>query len=69
MPTHHTKGKLGPDGATRYYVPSQHAWLTHDQIDAQNKAAGQANKIASIMMPIVLGGAFFVMIIVGLSSL
>lgn len=69
MPKHHTKGKLGPDGVTRYYVPSQHAWLTRDQIEAQNKAAEQAEKIASIVMPIVLGGAFLVMIIVGLSSL
>jgi hypothetical protein len=69
MAHNHSKGKVGPDGVTRYYVPSQHAWLTRKQIEEQNKAAEQADKVASIVMPIVLGGAFLFMIIVTISSL
>lgn len=69
MPKHHTKGKVGPDGVVRFYVPSQHAWLTRDQIEQQNKAEEQADKVASILMPIVLGGAFLFMIVITLSSL
>lgn len=69
MPKHHTRGGLGPDGVTRYYVPSQNAWFTREQIEAQNKAERQADKIASIFMPITVSGALLFILIITLSAL
>ena len=69
MPDHHSKGKVGPDGVTRYYVPSQHAWLTHQEIEEQNKAEKTSDSVFTLLSIIVGGGALLYMLIVTLSSL
>lgn len=69
MPNHHSKGKVGKDGITRYYVPSQHAWLTYKQIEEQNKAEKTADSMATVVTIVVGGGALLFMFIVTLSSL
>lgn len=69
MPNHHSKGKVGKDGITRYYVSSQHAWLTYKQIEEQNKAEKTADSMATVVTIVVGGGALLFMFIVTLSSL
>lgn len=69
MPNHHSKGKVGPDGVTRYYVPSQHAWLTYQEIEDQNKLEKTADSVFTVISILTVGGALLFMMIVTLSSL
>lgn len=69
MSNKHRKGKIGRDGIVRYYVPEQHSWRTRQEIEQHNKAAEQADKVASILMPILFVGVFLFMIIVTISSI
>ena len=69
MSNKHSKGKVGRDGVVRYYVPEQHAWRTLQEIEQQNKAFEQADKVASILIPILFVGVFLFMIIITISSI
>jgi hypothetical protein len=64
----YSKGKLGSDGVTRYYVPSQHAWKSLEQIAEEKKADETAVSIDTVVGIVVVVGALLFMVIVGLSS-
>ena len=69
MAYNHSKGKVGKDGVTRYYVPSKHAWETLEEIETQRKADENADSIASVVAIVAVGGGLLFMLIVTLSSL
>jgi hypothetical protein len=64
MVKHHTKGKMGRDGVMRYYVPSQHTWLSMQEIEAQRKAEELGDKIHNTVAVVVIVGAFIAMLII-----
>lgn len=64
MVKHHTKGKMGRDGVMRYYVPSQHTWLSMQEIEAQRKADDLGDKIHNIATVVVIVGALLAMLII-----
>lgn len=57
------KGRVGPDGKTRYYNPSKHAWETRHEIEQEQKAQNAVNIMLIIAMIIIGGGGFLWMLV------
>jgi hypothetical protein len=62
------KGKIGPDGETRYYNSSKHVWQTQYEIDQENKAQNAVNLLVIIATLILGGGGFLWMLVTTLTS-